>query len=279
LEVVVRHNDPEHAEAAVEAALDEVARVEGVLSRFDRASETFRINRDAYPSPALASTELIRLLEACAEATARTAGRFDITAVCRRKLGVIEGPVVEVDPSSRRVRFTRPNMFLDFGGCGKGYALDRAASVLRSADIQYALLHGGTSSVLAFGTESDGGPWNIGVRNPFAQDGEIDKIQLTNHAISSSAAFHGMGNSEGSDILDPLNGMPLHVQSACVVIAGEPNGGFVSEVLSTALLATGREGAAGLLAHAGYNDVSAAWVENEGGSARLVWLTPIPTTP
>jgi thiamine biosynthesis lipoprotein len=275
-EVLVRHADEEHAEAAADAALDEVVRVESVLSRFDRASETFRVNREAAAGTALASVELMDLLEACRDASERTAGAFDVTAVSRGRLGAFEGPAVEIDVARRRVRFARPGVFLDFGGCGKGYALDRAAAMLRTAGIAEALLHGGTSSFVAMSSE---GGWTVGYQNPFQADAPVENVVLKNAALSCSASRPAPGGEAGgvSDIVVPGEFKPVGSADACVARAPIERGGFVSEVLSTALLALGRAGAQALMARGPYNGATAAWVERGGGSARLAWLGEPPT--
>lgn len=276
-EVVVLHPDAEHAEAAADAALDEVVRVEALLSRFDPASETYRVNRLGHPGPVLVDVELAQLLQACADAADATRGYFDVTAVSRRQLPALPRPAASIDPASRRVRFSAPGVFLDFGGCGKGYALDRATAVLRAAAIDRALLHGGTSSVLAIGDGPDGRPWRVGVRDPSAAAGDGESMQcvsLSDRAMSSSAVFHA-GAGGASDVVDPTRNDPLREQAACVVLAGGPTGAFDAEVLSTALLAMGRD-AAGVYCATAARPFSAAWIDHpdDDGRPRLVWLKP-----
>jgi thiamine biosynthesis lipoprotein len=168
---------------------------------------------------------------------------------------------VQLDVPRRTVRFLDPRVQLDFGALGKGYALDAAARVLDRFAVPSALLHGGTSSVLAVGNREDRSPWPVGVRDPFAPDErEVVQLSLTNCGLSTSGVFDR--NAERSDILNPAAGQPLTEQAACVVVA---ENAVEAEVLSTALLAMGKSRASKYL---GTRPPSVAsrvlWVEQTG---------------
>src|SRR5437763_14639010 len=79
-EVFLAGDDDEHLLAVADAALDEVTRLERLLSRFDPASEIARVNREAAGRPVLVDYEVWDLLRACRDPRDRTAGCFDVTA-------------------------------------------------------------------------------------------------------------------------------------------------------------------------------------------------------
>src|SRR5205085_1952713 len=127
---------------------------------------------------------------------------------------------VAIDREARTVRFTRPGVSLDLGGIGKGYALDRAAEIIAAQEVHSAFLHGGTSSILAFGSDETGRPWTVGVRDPFvAPEGaaELFQVRLSGRGLSCSAT-RAAGQAV-SDLFDPHRGSFLDGQSACVVMA------------------------------------------------------------
>jgi thiamine biosynthesis lipoprotein len=70
-------------------------------------------------------------------------------------------PAFELDDASRSIRLLEPGVVLDLGAIAKGHALDVAVRVLREADVDCALLHGGTSSVHAMGAPPDSAGWGI----------------------------------------------------------------------------------------------------------------------
>jgi FAD:protein FMN transferase len=224
-------DDPEFLEAVGHAALDEVERIERLLSRFDPAAETARVNRAAAGGPVLVEYELFALLEDCRLWLQETEGFFDVCAVS----GVTLAEGVQLDLVRRTVRFLDPRVQLDFGALGKGYALDAAARVLDRFGVTSALLHGGTSSVLAVGAREDGSLWPVGVRDPDAEEREILQISLCDCGLSTSGVFDR--STTQSDMLDPVARRPLAQQAACVVTA---ENAVEAEVLSTALLAMGK---------------------------------------
>jgi FAD:protein FMN transferase len=219
-------DDAEHLEAVGEAALDEVTRIEQMLSMFDPASELSRVNREAYAKPVTVSQDLFNILEDCQEYHERTLGYFD---PCHG------GPLpyanaVILEASVNRVRFAHPQSRIDLGGFGKGYALDTAQLVLFENSVGHHILHGGTSSVLARGAE----PRAVDLRSP---DGRtiLGQVRLLGDSLSSSA----------NDTLG----------TAVIAKAAE-----LSEVWSTAMLAAGRE----RMDKLDYHCVeAAAWLDTE----------------
>src|SRR5262249_46081007 len=154
-------------------ALDEIERIESRLSLYRPGSEIAQINARAETEPVRVSPEVFALLERARELFGLSGGSFDPT-VGRlvRCWGVMKGSGarrteedlaaahalvgmggISLDPDQCAVSFSRPGMILDFGSIGKGYALDSAAEILRDAGVENALLHGGTSTIVALGKD------------------------------------------------------------------------------------------------------------------------------
>jgi thiamine biosynthesis lipoprotein len=260
--------DDEHLEAVAAAVLEEVGRLEELLSRFDPASEIARINREAGSRAVRVDEEIWDLLCRCQQYHRQTAGFFDVTASSGR--GGMAGVVL--DGERRTVYFARPGLALDLGGCGKGYALDGAGAIVRRFGVESALLHGGTSSILAIGRHPCGGDWPIDLRDPFAEDGSVGRLGMVDRAFSCSAVFSpGQGES---DIVDPHSGAPLAEQAACVVLAATA---LEAEVYSTALLAMSRAGAQRFLQESdGPAGGAVGWIDKDDGRAHLTWLSGLP---
>ena len=263
-EIIVEGEDLENDIAAAEAALDEVARIETVLSRFDPASEVARVNREAHQHPVLVSYELLEILETCRLYWEKTLGYFDITANSNASHeNKSSFKDVQIDSATRKISFATPDVKLNFGAFGKGYALDRAAQLLKENGVQNALLHGGTSSVLAMGN-----PAQVGLRNPWADTEEIENVSLCNQALSSSASFH---NGQGtSDIINPLQQISLREDAACVVIGATAT---EAEIFSTALLSMGKVNAENFCRKNPALDLQILWMDKIDSQPRLEWLT------
>ena len=249
-EVFLRGRDEEHLESVAVAALEEVVRLDGALSRFDPRSEVARINRDAVDGAVLVDREIFWLLERCESARVLTDGYFDVT---RRAALALDG-------ENRLVRFLCPDTGIDMGAVGKGYALDCGREILSRFGVTSGLLQGGTSSVLAVGDE----PWPIDLRDPRTPERVVGRVELSNCGFSCSAVRHA--DQRLSDVVNPLNGAPLIGESSCVVLAASATD---AEFFSTALLAMGRERAEKYFASHAELGISAGWIEGAGG---LCWF-------
>jgi thiamine biosynthesis lipoprotein len=250
-EVLLGGEDEEHLTAVAEAVLDEVVRVERLLSRFDPRSEISRINRLAARESVRVDREVADLLQVCFAAWHWTSGAFDITATSMWSDGPIGLKCVRFDPDRRTIALDNPHVQLDLGGIGKGYALDRAAQLLDVHGIEHALLHGGTSSVLARGTDVDGRPWRIALRDLSGGD---PFVELENDALSCSAV------NDQHDIIDPTTSRPLTDSSAVSIIAPSA---MQAEILSTALLCLGPERADAMIPAEELQGCRAIWLATE----------------
>ena len=166
---------------------------------------------------------------------------------------------VSLDEEDFTVSFAREGVMLDLGSIGKGYALQRAAQLLRETGVASGILHGGTSTVYALGTPPDSDAWKVAVPKPeFAEQtialgatrvkepSGLDKVlavvPLNNEALSVSAVW---GKSFAADdrvyghVIDPREGEP--VDGAVLAAVASPSA-TESDALSTALLILGSAG-------------------------------------
>jgi thiamine biosynthesis lipoprotein len=136
---------------------------------------------------------------------------------------------INFDFPRRRIRFLDSRVHLDFGAFGKGYALDRVAEILAENGVLHAIIHGGTSSVLARGFGQDGQAWRVALRD--SEGGESGGfVDLTDAALSCS------GVNDQADIIDPRTGLPLAEAGSCAVVAPSA---AEAEILSTAAICLG----------------------------------------
>ncbi len=195
------------------------------------------------PSPAIALNEALAaggsaeirdplLLEALVladAAVAATDGLFDPTAA----VGVGGGWArLTIDRAAAWVTADAPVAF-DFGGFGKGYALDRAVDILRGAGVVSALLSAGESSIAVIGAHPLGGGWPLAIPDPGVPGAVLTVIEVEDAALSISATVGaGMLAPNRAATVRPRDGRP--VAAARTVIAVEASGAL-AEAISTAL--------------------------------------------
>lgn len=268
-EFVLLGSDPVRLRAAGEEALDEIDRIESLLSLYRLGSEIATVNARASFAPVRVSPEVFSLIERSIQFSQLSDGAFDITvAPLVRCWGFMKGsgarPTdsqiaearelvgskhLELDPIHSTIRFKRAGMMLDLGSIGKGYALDMAAEILRDAGVENALLHGGTSTIYALGQDISG-KWKIAIDRPTLPSDPstapanqppepLATVELTNEALSVSAVWGKFFSLEGKiygHVIDPRTGWPAeNALLGAVVVPSAAD----SDALSTVILLSG----------------------------------------
>jgi thiamine biosynthesis lipoprotein len=245
----------EDARAAIERAMIEIDRIESLMSEWIAGSPVSRINRAAGVEAVEVPEELARIIRRALEYSGRTGGAFDISwrgmgNVWRfdEEFKVPEAKAVEaarrnvdyraVRVEGNRVRLERKGMAIGLGGIAKGYAVDRAAAVLRDAGFTDTLV-AGAGDMLASGTKG-GRPWRLGVQDPRGERGAIlGTVELSDRAISTSGDYERFRIADGvryHHIIDPRTGWPAReCQSATVAARSAEE----SDVLATAIFVLG----------------------------------------
>lgn len=266
-ELVLLGAEPAFLSAAGHEALEEIRAAEAQLSIFRRDSWLSRLNADAASgarsgTAVLVPAPLYDLLECCQQVHRASKGAFDPSVGPLLDAHGLrdEAPSWELGAESavgfagvellgaRKVRYAHPDLRLDLGGIGKGWALDRAAEVLREAGVPAALLHGGTSTVLSFGAppepplESDSNPTSKGTKGPARHPASTAGwqigiepyccVHLRDRALSVSATRPTSRKSRGH-VIDPGTQQPLRSRLTAAVCAPTAT---LADAWSTALL-------------------------------------------
>lgn len=207
------------------------------------------------PSPATALNErlasggsvavddplLLDALSGICEVWRRTEGHFDPT------VGVGEAGQwrhVHVDAAAARIEVSAP-VALDFGGFGKGYALDRAILVLRARGVECALLSAGESSIAALGSHPLGGKWPLSIPDPARPGAELILLEIEDQSVSISATVGAGAAAPGrAAMVRPSDGGIVTAPATAVVV---DESGAVAEAMSTALIVAPRSAARRLI--------------------------------
>ncbi len=265
-EIVLHGENPVALRAAGEEALDEIERLENRLSLYRPSTDIARVNARAAHESVRVTPEVFALLQHARKLYEETDGAFDVTVAplvrCWGFMGgtgqlpeaeavaearsVVGMELVELDPDEFTVRFKREGVMIDLGAIGKGYAVERAAEILREAGVTSALVHGGTSTVQAIGHLPGAEAWKIALPKPSptqdASEEVLTTVPLKDEAMSVSAVWGRQFQAEGGKfghVLDPRTGEPVSGALMAVVVLASAT---ETDALSTALLTLGAAG-------------------------------------
>jgi FAD:protein FMN transferase len=129
---------------------------------------------------------------------------------------------------------------LDLGGYAKGYALDRAALLLKQQGIHNALVNIG-GNVLALGTHGSRA-WRVGIQYP-RKPGPLATLELHDgEAIGTSGDYQRYFELDGKrycHLIDPRNGQPAQGVQAVTVLTRGVRAGLLSDAASKPLFIAG----------------------------------------
>jgi thiamine biosynthesis lipoprotein len=234
--------DPAHARAAMERGLDEVARLEALLSEWQPTSELSALNRGAGGPPQRIGPELLACLVASLEVARWSDGAFDVTwAVMRdlwdfgpqsRRVPPTEAQVrarlplwnwrdLVVDPEARTARLRHPGMAVGLGGIAKGYALDALGDALRASGYPDFIVFGGGQILV--GGRRGARPWRVGIQHPRDPERYFAFVEVEGPAsVATSGDYEHAWEHEGvvyHHILDPETGFPSRRSASVTVIS------------------------------------------------------------
>ncbi len=251
-------------EGAVDAAFQEIFRVEEVADRYDPGSEVARVNAAAAAGPVTVSDELWEMIVTGMDIYHASGGVFDITiaplvdawdVVGRAERGdappaqedidkareLVGADGVLLDEKERSVSFAREGMGIDLGGVAKGYALDRAEAELTSRGVDSYIIDMISTSLTVGEKPGAAGPaWTIAVSNPRGE-GYLATFAFPGRTfISTSGDYQRYFEHQGvryHHILDPRTGYPADGMIAVTVVGGKS--GAWSDAMSTAAFVMG----------------------------------------
>ncbi len=244
-------------QAAIDAVMAEMHRIDHAMSPVKPTSELARINSHAHQRPVEVSAEMFQLLARSLEFSRLSGGAFDITyasaghlynyregvrpsdAALHTACQAVGWQHLMMDARNRTVQFAKPGMRIDLGGFAKGHAVDNAAAILSRHGIASAIVSAGGDS-RAMG-DRGGRPWTVAVRDPRREGEVVAVLPLEDVSISTSGDYERyfeQGGERHHHILDPRTGRsPSSVRSVTILA----NDGLTTEALSKSVFVLGVE--------------------------------------
>lgn len=234
--------DETAARMASDAAFAKIAALEHIMTDYDPESELMQLCQKPAGQPVRVSSELFEVLQKSQHVAALSGGAFDVTIgpvvrLWRRsqRTGVLpteemlaraKTPVgwqkLKLDARRQTVTLTVPNMQLDLGGIGKGFAADKALQVLKEHGSTRALV-AASGDIAVSGAPPGQRGWRVGIGMLDRNDAQLARnLWLVNASVSTagdSEQFVEIGGRHYSHIVDPRTGIGLTNRLQVTVIA------------------------------------------------------------
>jgi len=218
----------------------DVLRIEHKYSRYREDSVLTAINKVAEQGGCIqVDEETVALLNYADTCFQQSEGLFDISSGVLREVWDFKSEVI---PKQKQIKavlsrigwdkvilagdslsFSEKGMQLDFGGIGKEYAVDRAATICMQQGIQHGLVDLG-GDIKIIGPHADGRPWSVGIRHPRKKGKLMSSINVFRGGVASSGDYERcivMQGKRYSHILNPKTGWPVRGLVSITVIADQ----------------------------------------------------------
>lgn len=247
----------EKAESAVDKAVDEINRLETVLSAEKKESDIYKLNETGSGT---LSEDTKDIVEEALKINKTTKGAFDISiyplmvkwGFTTQKYNVpskneiskllenVDSSKIIFDEKSGSIKLDK-NMKVDLGGIAKGYTSSRVMQIFKQCGVTSGLVSLG-GNVQALGTKTDGENWQIAIENPDKSSDYIGVVSVKDKAVITSGGYERYFEKNGKiyhHILDPKTGYPAESGLKSVTIVSD--NGTLADALSTSLFVMGKE--------------------------------------
>lgn len=218
------------ADTYIALAINEISRIEKLISSWDPKSQTSDINRNSGIKPVKVDEELYKLIERSIKISKLTEGAFDISYASMDNIWKFDGSMTEMpsteaikksvtkvgfekiilNEESQTVFLKQEGMKIGFGAIGKGYAADKAKELLQTKGVVAGIINA-SGDLNTWGKKPNGKDWMVAIVNPLNKKKVFSWLPVKNSAVVTSGnyeKFIKFNDILYSHIIDPRTGYP-----------------------------------------------------------------------
>ncbi len=258
-EISVVNDEEETANQHIDAAVEEIRRIEKLLTTFDPSSQTNQVNQFAGERPVKVDREVFDLISRSKIISQLTQGAFDITygsvdkrlwnfdqemkslpdaETAARMVRLINYRNVILDDKKGTVFLKEAGMRIGFGGIGKGYAAEMARRLLIQRGVKSGVVNA-AGDLTVWGHQPNGKPWTIGIADPGSARHPFSYLDITDMAVATSGNYEKFVIIDGkrySHTIDPKTGLPVHGIKSVTIMS--PNA-EIADAMATPVMIMG----------------------------------------
>ena len=231
-DITVVGKDATWANSKLLLAVNEIKRIENLLTTFSESSQTNHINQQAGISAVKVDREVFELIERSIRISNVTDGAFDITygsidkklwnfdqnmtsfpnlETAKSMVRLINYKNIILNKKESMVMLKEAGMRIGFGGIGKGYAAEMAKALLIREGVKSGIVNA-SGDLTTWGNQPDGKPWTIGIVDPDHKKQPFSYLDVTNMAVATSGNYEKFVKINGikySHTINPKTGLPV----------------------------------------------------------------------
>lgn len=258
-ELIATAVDEQSADIFLQQGINEIKRLEYLLTEFSNTSQTAALNNNAGIGPVQVDTEVYELIKRCKNISSLTQGAFDITAGALKRLynfkqGNVQLPdkktILQTQNSvgykkiellaDNTVFLQKKGMHIGFGAIGKGFAADKVKTLWQTAGMSSGVINA-SGDLTIWGRQPDGSPWKVGVADPDNKDNLLLWLPVENASVATSGNYEQYFDLKGirySHNIDPRTGLPARFIKSVTIVSPSAE---LSDALATAVTIMGKE--------------------------------------
>ena len=259
-DITITANSQKEANTKIDLAIEEIERIEHLISSWKPTSQTSKINRNAGIKPVVVDHELFQLIKRSIALSEITDGAFDISFAATNKIWKFNGKEMEMPSKVEIAEFikaigykdiilnneessvflSKKGMKIGFGAIGKGYAADQAKHLLQQHGVLAGIINA-SGDMNSWGLQPSSIPWKVAIVNPLDVSKNFGLFELKNSAVVTSGNYEKYLTIEGkryAHIIDPRTGMPTKGILSVTVFAPKAE---MADALATAVFVLGDE--------------------------------------
>lgn len=231
-ELSVVSDSEKWANEKIDVGIDEIKRIEKLLTTFSDDSETNQVNKNAGIMPVTVSRETFNLIQRSIRISEVTQGAFDITygsidkrlwnfdqnmtslpdkATAKKMVRLINFRNIVLNDEKCTVFLREEGMRIGFGGIGKGYAAERAKQVMKEQGVESGVVNA-SGDLNAWGIQPNGNKWTVGIANPDSSHEVFSYMTISDLAVATSGNYEKFIMVDGkkySHTINPRTGLPV----------------------------------------------------------------------
>ncbi|MGX1929348.1 FAD:protein FMN transferase [Flagellimonas sp. 2504JD4-2] len=259
-DITVTASNQKEGNQHIDAAIEEITRIEKLISSWDANSQTSKINTNSGKIPVKVDDELFQLIKRSVKLSKLTQGAFDISYASMDRIWKFDGTMAKMpdklaikksiekvgyenivlDEENKTVFLKKVGTKIGFGAIGKGYAADMAKQLLIKLGVHSGIINA-SGDLNAWGTQPDGKDWMVAIVNPLDKKKVFSWLPVKDGAVVTSGNYEKYVRFNGelySHIINPRTGYPSTGLLSVTVFTQTAE---LADALATSVFVMGKE--------------------------------------